>query len=161
MKMIILALIFAAAAITAFVFINISFGRSEKFSSKEIFSFDKIKVRISGMRFTKEYEIINKGEKTEISLYNMNYSDGEEKPVLEKTAETETEEFIEFLNFCNFGNWNGFYGKHPKNVRDGIMFNITAVINNGETFRAEGSENFPKGYRDFIKELDRLLNGGE
>ena len=91
----------------------------------------------------------------------MKYSDGEEKPVLEKTAETETEEFIEFLNFCNFGNWNGFYGKHPKNVRDGIMFNITAVINNGETFRAEGSENFPKGYRDFIKELDRLLNGGE
>ncbi len=160
-KMIILALIFAAAAMMAFVIINLSFGKFGKTSSEEISSFDEINVHISGMRFTKEYEIINKGEDTKISLYNMNYSDGEEKRILEKTAETGTEEFIEFLNFCNFGSWNGFYGEHPKNVRDGIMFNLTATINEGEILRAEGSENFPDGYRDFIKELDRLLSGGE
>ena len=159
-KMIVLALIFAAAVVTAFIIINITAGGLKNFS-KEISSFEKINLRISGMRFTEEYEIINKGEKTEIHLYNMNYSTGEEKRMLEKTAETETEEFIEFLNFCGFGSWNGFFGKHPKNVKDGIMFNLTAVINSGEILKAEGSENFPGGYRDFVKELDRLLNRGE
>ena len=159
--MIILALIFSVIAIIAFIIINLSFGNFGKTSSEKIFSFDEINIKISGMRLTSKYKIINKGEKTEIFLYHKNYSDGEERPVLEKTAETETEEFIEFLNFCNFGSWNGFYGEHPKNVRDGIMFNLTATINEGEILKAEGSENFPDGYRDFIKELGRLLSGGE
>ena len=156
--MIVLALILSAAAMMAFIIINLSFGKT---SSEGIYSFDEINIRISGMRFTKKYKIINKGEKTEISLYNMKYSDGKEKPVLEKAVKTKTNKFIEILNFCKFGGWNGFYGEHPKNVRDGVMFDITAVINNGKLLKAEGSENFPERYYDFIKELDRLLNGGE
>lgn len=162
MKMIVLASVFSVAAIAAFLIMNLTFRNvGNNFSDEKIYSFEKINLRISGMRLTREYEIINKGEKTEIFLFHMNYKTGEEKRILEKTAEIETEEFIEFLNFCNFGTWNGFEGKHPKNVSDGEMFDLKAVINGGETLKANGSANFPKGYSDFIKELDRLLNRGE
>ena len=160
--LIVLALVFAVLALSAFMIMNFVLRNdgSENLN-KEICSFENINLRISGMRRTSEYEIINKGEKTEINLYYMNYADGEEKRIPEKTAETETDEFIEFLNFCNFYKWNGFYGKHPKNVLDGTMFDLTAFVNKEEILKAEGSENFPDEYRDFVKELDRLLNGGE
>ena len=158
--MIVLALIFAVLAISAFLIMNFAFRNAGSENPNEkIYSFEKINLRISGMRLTSEYEIINKGEKTEIALYYMNYAAGGKKRILERTAETD--EFIEFLNFCGFGSWNGFNGKHPKNVLDGTMFDLTAFVNGGEILKAEGSENFPKGYRDFVKELDRLLNGGE
>ena len=160
--MIVLASIFAVLAICAFIVMNFAFSNAGNgIFNEEIYSFEKINLRISGMRLTSEYEIINKGEKTEISLYYMSYAAGEKERILEKIAETETNEFIEFLNFCNFGGWNGFCGKHPKGVLDGTMFELNAVINGEEILRAEGSENFPKGYRDFVKELERLINGGE
>ena len=127
---------------------------------QKISSFEKINLFITGMRFFCEYEIINKGKKTEIALYSKKYSNGEEKRILDKKAETETESFIDFLNSINFGGWNGFNGKHPKGVLDGTMFRMTAKINDEKVIRAEGSENFPKGYRDFLKELDRVLKGG-
>ena len=127
---------------------------------QKISSFEKINLFITGMRFSCEYEIINKGKKTEIALYSKKYSNGEEKRILDKKAETETESFIDFLNSINFGGWNGFKGEHPKGVLDGTMFRMTAKVNDEKVIRAEGSENFPKGYRNFIKELDRVLKGG-
>lgn len=160
--MIVFALIFSVLAILAFVIMNFVFRNAgSEICNEKIYSFEKIDLRVSEMRLTSEYEIINKGEKTEISLYYVNYASGAKELIPEKTVETETDEFIEFLNFCNFGSWNGFKGEHPKNVLDGTMFVLTAVINGEENLEAEGSANFPKGYRDFKKELDRLLNGGE
>ena len=112
------------------------------------------------MRFSNEYEIINKGEKTEISLYLRKYLNGEEKWILDEKTETETESFVAFLNSVNFVSWNGFNGKHPKNVLDGTMFRMTAKISGENFINAEGSENFPKGYKAFVKELDCMLKGG-
>ena len=43
------------------------------FVPQKISSFEKINLFIAGMRFSNEYEIINKGEKTEISLYLGKY----------------------------------------------------------------------------------------
>ena len=127
---------------------------------QKISSFKKINLFISGMRFSSEYEIINNGEKVEISLYSKKYLNGEEKRILDEATETETESFIDFLNSINFSGWDGFYGKHPKNVLDGTMFRMEEKISDEKFISAEGSENFPKGYRDFIKELDRVLKGG-
>ena len=127
---------------------------------QKISSFEKINLFISGMRFLCEYEIINKGEKTEIALYSKKYSDGEEKRILDEKAEIETERFVDFLNSINFGGWNGFKGEHPKGVLDGTMFRMTAKIDGEKIISAEGSENFPKGYRNFLMELDRVLKGG-
>ena len=128
--------------------------------SEKISSFEKINLFITGMRFSREYEIINKGEKTEIVLNFRKYLNGEEKRIPDKKAETETESFVAFLNSIDFGSWNGFSGKHPKNVLDGEMFRMEAKISSENVINAEGSENFPKGYKDFIKELDLLLKGG-
>ena len=126
--------------------------------SRKISSFEKINLFITGMRFSREYEIINKGEKTEIVLYFRKYSNGEEKRIPDKKAETES--FVAFLNSIDFVSWNGFNGKHPKNVLDGEMFRMEAKISSENVINAEGSENFPKGYKDFVKELDLLLKGG-
>ena len=77
---------------------------------------------------------------------------------IEKSATLKTEEMIEILNSFQISGWNGFKGKHPKNVSDGDMFRLEAVINDSEKIYAEGSANFPKGYSEFIKELNKLLN---
>ena len=63
------------------------------------------------------------------------------------------------MNECGFASWNGFDGKHPKNVSDGIMFSLFAVINDGMKVNAKGSENFPKNYKTFMGEVKSILNG--
>ena len=55
--------------------------------SEKISSFEKINLFITGMRFSREYEIINKGEKTEIVLNFRKYLNGEEKSSLEIAQE--------------------------------------------------------------------------
>ena len=57
--------------------------------------------------------------------------------------------------------WNGFHGKHPRNVRDGEMFTFAAVVNEGEKISADGSENFPKNYRELKERLHVLLESGD
>ena len=65
---------------------------------------------------------------------------------------------LDLLNKCSLLSWDGFHGKHPKGVKDGIMFSLQAVLNGGKTIKAEGSENFPRHYRDFTDGLYSLLN---
>lgn len=144
-------------AVIGVVFISI-----KKFSGgkapEEIHSFEKINLKISGMRVTQEYEIICRGNETEILLYQFFYTNGKDERRLEKNVTVKTEEMIKILNSCGFSGWNGFDGKHPKNVSDGDMFRLEAVINDSEKIHAEGSANFPKGYSEFIKELNKKLN---
>ena len=125
---------------------------------EEIRFFETINLRISGMRVTQEYEILCRGGETEILLYQIFYANGKDERRLEKSAVVKTEEMLETLNSCGFSGWNGFKGEHPKNVSDGDMFRLEAVINDGEKIYAEGSANFPKGYREFVKKLNKLLN---
>ena len=109
------------------------------------------------MRVTVEYEILN-GDAIQISRYRICYTDGENVRELEKSVSCSKEIMLELLISCSIVNWNGFYGKHPKNVRDGDMFKFFAYVNDGQTIRAEGSANYPKGYHEFIRTLNQMLN---
>ena len=123
-------------------------------------SFETLTLTISGMRVTEEYEIINKGDRAEFSHY-VHYcaSEGMERR-LEKRAERPVAEAIELLNACGVCGWDGFCGKHPRGVLDGEMFRLEAVINGGRIY-ASGSQNFPKGFREFRGGLYDILNGKE
>jgi len=54
--------------------------------------------------------------------------------------------------------WNGFEGKHPFGVKDGEMLSFRAVVNDGKIIKANGSENFPKNFNEFRKEINRILS---
>lgn len=125
-------------------------------SNKPVSDFERIDIRETGMRLTCDYEYVNLGEETEITLYYFNYADGSEKRVPQKSVRLETKAFIEKLNEVELASWDGFHGKHPKHVSDGKMFSLTASIN-GEQIKADGSENFPKNYKDFMRWSNELL----
>lgn len=129
------------------------------FKKKQVGTFDKVTIRESGMRVTEEYEIVNNGDICEISLYQLIPVSGtyEDKRTLMQSAEYDTQKLITLMNNCGFASWNGFEGKHPKNVSDGIMFRLEAEINDGEKIKAHGSENFPKGYKEFMREIRTIL----
>ena len=55
--------------------------------------------------------------------------------------------------------WDSFHGKHPKGVLDGTMFRFEATVNSGRIIKADGSQNFPSGYRDFESGLYKILQG--
>ena len=104
-----------------------------------------------------EYEIADEGGITELRLYREVFRGGEVVLELEKSAAYVPAVFIELMNRCRVMRWDGFHGAHPKNVSDGIMFDFMAVVNGGQKIRADGSENFPQGYREFVRELNRML----
>lgn len=120
-------------------------------------SFKKITLRVIGMRYNIEYEILNKPPKSILSLYQIAYRDGSNKRVIEKSAVTDTEIMLEIFNLCKIINWNGFQGNHPKDVKDGVMFTFRAEVNEGQIVYAEGSENFPQGYYDLVSALNLIL----
>ena len=120
-------------------------------------SFEKITLRVIGMRYDIEYEILNKPPKAVLSLYRISYKDGSNKRVIEKSAVTDTEMMLEIFNLCKIISWDDFHGNHPKDVKDGVMFKFQAEVNEGQTVYAEGSENFPQGYREFVSALNRIL----
>ena len=132
-------------------------GNDKKKPIKSIDSFEVITVREAGMRFTEEYEL-RSGDKAILSLYNVRYAKEGDERVLEKSVETDSVEILKILNDYKVASWNGFHGAHPKNVTDGIMFSLKGVVN-GEKIYADGSENFPNGYREFINALREKLQG--
>ena len=159
-----------SASILIILFVAACVNTTEKevedmfFKKKQVESFETITIRESGMRVTEEYVITNKGDVCEISLYQLTPISGtyDDKRTLLKSTEYDTREFVALMNNCGFASWNGFEGKHPKNVSDGIMFRLNAVINDGETVSADGSQNFPKNYKSFMSEIKSILiNDGE
>lgn len=130
----------------------------KKEKNEKIESVEKVFLRISGMRITQEFEIIFAQDRAEISEYRMYCAEGggwERR--LEKSAVCPAEEFLNLMNECEILFWDGFYGKHPRGVHDGEMFLFQATVNGGREIRAEGSQNFPKHYREFRNAVyDRL-----
>ena len=112
---------------------------------------------LRGMRGTQVYTLANENGKTELRLYRSFFSDGKSVLKLEKSAECALETLIEQMNACGVLRWDGFHGKHPKKVQDGMMFCFQAVVNDGQSCRADGSANFPKGFHEFVQKLNRLL----
>ena len=135
--------------------------RKGKGKDEAVLSFETITLRLSGMRGAREYEIVRTDDKAEITEYEIRYAQGEDKRVPERRAVCGAEEMLALLNRCAFLSWDGFHGPHPKNVRDGTMFRLTATVNTDKAIHADGSENFPKHFRDFTDALYALLRNAE
>ncbi len=124
-----------------------------------IASFEIVTLRLSGMRYINDYEIVMNGENAEVSRYAVGYPDGEESRRLEKRAVCGEERIIDLLNGCRMLSWNGFYGKHPRGVKDGTMFSLRATVNGGIKIEASGSQNFPRHFHDFEDGMYKILEG--
>ena len=122
--------------------------------SVRIAFFENVLLRLSG---SEEYEIAMADGKAVVSKYGIQYVDGEDFRVLEERAACSEERILELLNACHMLSWDGFSGKHPKGVLDGTMFRLEASVNGGRTVRADGSQNFPKHFRDFTGGLHAIL----
>ena len=57
--------------------------------------------------------------------------------------------------------WDGFQGANPPHVLDGTMFEFEAVLADGTTVRASGSNNFPKHYREFWNGVRAIVAANE
>ena len=129
----------------------------KRFSNIE--SIEKLTLRESGMRFTSEHELKMRENDVEVSRYEIRYTQHRDERILIKRSLISNEAVLKLLNDCKIMKWDGFSGAHPRLVKDGIMFSLTAVVNDGKVIRAEGSQNFPKRYREFTDGLNGLLNG--
>ena len=120
-------------------------------------SIESIFIKVSGMRFRCEYEVSTKDGNAKIELYQIKIRDKQDVRELEASAQMPLDEMLGLCNRCEIMRWDGFFGAHPKNVRDGEMFDLEASLNGGVRVRAEGSANFPKHYNEFMHELDKTL----
>lgn len=135
--------------------VPLSFGGARP--TEKIESFETVTLRISGMRGTTDYEIVMKGDAAQVTEYRIRY-DMDGKRVPERQATCSAEKVMKLLNDCELTAWDGFHGKHPSGVKDGIMFSLQATVNNGRKIKAEGSENFPKHFREFRDGLHAMLS---
>lgn len=129
------------------------------FSKEKINSFKILTLTLKGMRGIEEYEIVCNGEESEVARYSKFYTRDEDERTLEKSATVPTEEIINLFNECSLIKWDGFNGPNPRGVRDGWMFTLTAEVNEGRKIRAEGSNNYPKRYHEFMAEIRKYLYG--
>ncbi|MBR4450941.1 MAG: hypothetical protein IKS39_03815, partial [Clostridia bacterium] len=83
-------------------------------SKERITEFESILLTESTMRGSSEFEIINKGETSEIALYGIYYNSGERERRPKEKMSCDTSAVIEILNECGVLSWEGFHGKHPK-----------------------------------------------
>ncbi|MBR5739312.1 MAG: hypothetical protein IKY02_04915 [Lachnospiraceae bacterium] len=127
----------------------------------ELKSLEKLTLCESGMRGTVEYEILPEGEEATVTEYRDRYINGEKERVPERQAHCHTEEVLKVLNDCRLLSWDGFHGPHPKGVLDGKMFRLEAFVNGGRRIFADGSQNFPKHYRELTDWLYQTLNRKE
>ena len=107
------------------------------------------------------YTLEGEGDTTQLRRYRETYRGGEDELMLESSVPCGVQTMIELMNTCGILRWDGFYGKHPRGVKDGTMFTFTATVNGGQTIRAEGSTNFPKGYHEFVPALNEMLANTE
>ncbi len=124
-------------------------------------SIGAVTLRLSGMRFVSEYEILTKDGKAEVSLYGIRFREHKDTRELEKRAVCELDEALKLLCDCRVLSWDGFYGAHPKHVKDGTMFSLDATLNGGVKVHAAGSQNFPRHFREFTDGLRSILDKGE
>lgn len=119
-------------------------------------SFSRVLLRLSGMRITEEYEIVPDGDGARITHYFIRYDGKEDRREPQRSARRPIKDVLALLNDCDVPAWDGFHGKHPKFVTDGTMFRFEATVNGDRRIFADGSENFPKHFRDFREGLSRL-----
>lgn len=126
--------------------------------NSRIESFEILTLHTSDMRYYADVEIVKKGDTAEVSQYQIRHRYPENERILEKRVLVSHTMVLKLLNECKLISWDGFHGKHPRGVLDGTMFSLNAVVNGGKKIRADGSQNFPKHYRDFTDGLYEMLN---
>ena len=137
--------------------LNSIFNLFNKNRKNGIVSMQKFTLRTGNMRVTYLYKTAREDTGLKLERYREVFVDSEVRLELENSVSCTNSELIELMNNCNVLKWNGFHGKHPKNVSDGTMFTFIATVNDGQIIRADGSENFPKGYKEFVRKLNELL----
>ena len=110
------------------------------------------------MRCAEQYEIVCKGEFSEVAFYTKLYTGEKDGRRLEKSAVQSTDEIIKLFNDCNILKWDGFNGPNPRHIRDGYMFNLTAEVNCGTKIYASGSNNYPRHYHELLDSIRDILN---
>lgn len=124
---------------------------------KTVMSVREMTLKISGMRTTRLYKAMHSDKGLKLERYYERFSGSEHRFELETSCSVTEASFIELMNTHGVMDWDGFHGKHPRHVSDGDMFSFSAVVNDGLTINADGSANYPNGYRDFVRSLDGLL----
>ena len=127
------------------------------FKKKTITSIEVVTLHLSGMRFNFEYEIVGKENKSEITKYSMRYEEENDKRIPQRSVEVPTKDVLNVMNKCRVLGWDGFHGKHPRRIKDGTMFTLTATVNGGVSINASGSHNFPKGFHEFRSFIEERL----
>ena len=135
----------------------IGYHGRKKNLEKTVNTVEMITLTLDGMRGSLVYKVSDEADKAELCRYRKLFIEGESVLELEKSVSCDTQTFIDLMNNCGVTGWDGFHGKHPRNVSDGIMFDFSATVNGGQTIHADGSANFPKGYHEFVKELNSML----
>ena len=140
------------------LFTSVSQASGTEKPTGTIESFEIVTLRLSGMRFTNEYEIVMNGQNADIAKYEIRYrkEEGQVREPVSK-AVCNADRVLTLLNECELVSWDGFHGAHPKDVRDGIMFSLKAIVNGGRNIQADGSENFPNHFRELWNGLDTIL----
>lgn len=130
-------------------------------SKKEVTSAEEMTLVLRGMRGGVVYKFEGEGDAAELRRYREVYASGKCDLALETEVPCGEKMMTELMNTGDVLRWDGFHGKHPKNVHDGMMFTFSATVNGGQTIRAEGSANFPRGYHEFIRALNAMLTACE
>lgn len=129
------------------------FGRAKE----HVVSVEGMTLILRGMHGGTVYKFEVEDDRINMCRYHERYLNGEDILEPDQSTVCDTGTVIDLMNTCNIIDWNGFHGKHPKNVHDGIMFCFEAEVNGGQPVKADGSENFPKGYHEFVRTLDEML----
>lgn len=124
---------------------------------RQVLSVRELTLSTMGMRFAHVYKISKVHGAFTLFRYRKTYRGGEDGLELEIKTHCVEADFIKLMNDCNVMGWDGFHGKHPKNVSDGIMFDFSATVNEERQIKADGSQNFPRGFREFLRTLDQML----
>ncbi len=120
------------------------------YPGRRVRSFERITLRLSGMRHLTEYEIVMNDGAAEVSSYGLRYENETETRVPRARIRTDASEVLNLLNRCRLISWDGFDGPRPRGLKDGTDFRLDAVVNGGRRIRARGSQNFPRGYRKLV-----------
>lgn len=119
--------------------------------------FERVTLLITGMRYREKLEAMKAEDGVAIAEYECRYTKDGEEWIPEAHVTMPFDEYIAFANDCRLTKWDGFSGKNPPGVLDGTMFSMEALVNDGKRIRADGSNNFPKGYREYVQKLHELL----
>ncbi len=113
---------------------------------------------------TYEYEILKTESGVRVSYYCGAWNfrkDTDRESCLEQRVEGGTdlyEKIIELTNACRLKKWDGF-SKAPRNVLDGGGFRFEMITSDGKKLSGHGENACPKGYREFMAALRKILSG--